>query len=162
MRLPLDQNFPQPILAALEPWMGDIRLMPLREIDPRLAELDDRRLLIALKQLGFDGLVTLNYKMLRNPSELAAVLKTKMTIIAVERVGHDPIRATGALLLYLRDAVHAMQAGASGVFWLRPRIPRPQEAWDLFKTAADKRNADPEQLYDSLKVSDEEMRTAIL
>lgn len=36
MRLPLDQNFPQPILAALEPWMGDIRLMPLREIDPRI------------------------------------------------------------------------------------------------------------------------------
>ena len=37
MRLPLDQNFPEPILAALQTWMGDIQLMSLRTIDPRLA-----------------------------------------------------------------------------------------------------------------------------
>ena len=120
MLLPLDHNFPQPILETLEPWMGDIQLIPLRAIDHRLPELDDRRLLIALKQLGYGGLVTLNYKMLRNPRELAAVLKTKMTIFAVEGVGHDPIRATGALLLDLRPAVNAMQEGNPGVFWLRP------------------------------------------
>lgn len=60
MRLPLDQNFPEPILKALKPWMGDIELLPLRTIHPRLPELDDRRLLIALSQLGFEGLVTLS------------------------------------------------------------------------------------------------------
>ena len=162
MRLPLDQNFPEPILAALEGWMGDIQLVPLRTIHPQLAELDDRRLLIALKQLGFEGLVTLNYKMLRNPSELAAVLKTEMTIFAVEGVGHDPIRATGALLLDLRPAVNAMKAGRAGVFWLRPRAPQPQDPWDLFKKAARNRNEDAQKLYDTLKVSDDEMETAVL
>ena len=83
MRLPLDQNFPEPILEQLEPWMGDIQLLPLRAIDDELTRLDDRDLLIALKQLEFEGLVTLNYKMLRNPKELAAVLKTKLSIFAV-------------------------------------------------------------------------------
>lgn len=136
--------------------------MPLRTIHPQLAELDDRRLLIALKQLGFEGLVTLNYKMLRNPSELAAVLKTEMTIFAVEGVGHDPIRATGALLLDLRPAVNAMKAGRSGVFWLRPRAPQPQDPWDLFKKAARNRNEDTQKFYDTLKVSEAEMGTAIL
>lgn len=162
MRLPLDQNFPEPILTALEPWMGDIQLVPLRKIDPRLPELDDRRLLIALKQLGFEGLVTLNHKMLRNPRELAAVLKTGVTVFAVEGVGHDPIRATGALLLDLRPAVNAVQAGRSGVFWLRPRAPKPRDPWDLFKEAAEKRNEDAEHLYATLKVSDAEMETTIL
>ena len=162
MRLPLDQNFPEPILAGLESWMGDIRLVPLRRIDPRLPELDDRRLLIALKQLGFEGLVTLNYKMLRNPNELAAVLKTRMTIFAVEGVGHDPIRATGALLLDLRPAVNAMRAGRPGVFWLRPRAPQPKDPWDLFKKAAQNRNEDPDALYDTIKVSDDEMKTVVL
>ena len=33
MRLPLDHNFPEPILKRLEPWMGDTQLMPLRTID---------------------------------------------------------------------------------------------------------------------------------
>ena len=38
MQLPLDQNFPEPILAALEPWMADIQLVPSRTIDPHLAD----------------------------------------------------------------------------------------------------------------------------
>ena len=50
MRLPLDQNFPEPILERLEPWMGDVQLVPLRTIDHRLTTLEDRELLIALKQ----------------------------------------------------------------------------------------------------------------
>ena len=74
MDLPLDQNFPEPILKQLRPWMADIRLVPLREIDERLPTLDDRQLLISLRQLGYEGLVTLNYKMLHNPVELVAVL----------------------------------------------------------------------------------------
>ena len=66
--------------------MGDIELLPLRTIDEALTQLDDRSLLIALKQLDFEGLVTLNYKMLRNPKELAAVLKTKLNIFAAALV----------------------------------------------------------------------------
>lgn len=162
MRLPLDQNFPEPILKALKPWMGDIELLPLRTIHPRLPELDDRRLLIALSQLGFEGLVTLNYKMLRNPSELAAVMKTKMTIFAVEGVGHDPIRATGALLLDLRPAVNKLREGGSGVYWLRPRTPTPHDPWDLFKAAAERLTGNTDSLYDRLKVSDVEMSTPVL
>ena len=114
MRLPLDQNFPEPILEGLEPWMGDVQLVPLRTIDYRLTTLDDRELLNALKQLGYEGLVTLNYRMLRNPKELAAVLKTTLVIFAVEGVGDDPIRATGALLLDLQPAISAIR---SGRFW---------------------------------------------
>ena len=136
MRLPLDQNFPESILTNLSPWMGDIQLLPLRTIDHRLTTLGDRELLIALRQLGFEGLVTLNYKMLRNPSELAAVLKTKLTVFAVEGLGDDPIRASGALLLDLRPAVNAVRAGKTGVFWLRPRSPQPRDPWELFRRAA--------------------------
>ena len=162
MCLPLDQNFPESILAELAPFMGDIELVPLRTIERKLTRLDDRELLIALKQLGFEGLVTLNYKMLRNPSELAAVLKTELTVFAVEGVGHDPIRATGALLLDLQPAMKAMQSGRTGVFWLRPRAPKPQEPWELFKKAALKLNQSPSALYNEVKVSDDELTSSIL
>ena len=162
MRLPLDQNFPEPILEGLEPWMGDVQLVPLRTIDHRLTTLDDRELLIALKQLGYEGLVTLNYRMLRNPKELAAVLKTKLAIFAVEGVGDDPIRATGALLLDLQPAISAIRSGRSGVFWLRPRAPKPQDPWELFKRVADNHGKDAATLYEDVKVSDAELETAIL
>jgi hypothetical protein len=39
--------------------------------------------------------------MLQNPRELAAVIATQICVFAIEGVGHDPIRATGALLLDL-------------------------------------------------------------
>ena len=162
MRLPLDQNFPEPILGQMEPWMGGIELLPLRTIDEELTRLDDRSLLIALKQLEFEGLVTLNYKMLRNPKELAAVLKTRLNVFAVEGVGHDPIRATGALLLDLAPAVNAIESGRTGVFWLRPRSPQPQDPWDLFERAAKNHNADAAVLYEQVKVSDADLAASIL
>ena len=162
MRLPLDQNFPEPILGQLESWMGGIELLPLRTIDEKLTHLDDRSLLIALKQLDFEGLVTLNYKMLRNPKELAAVLKTKLNIFAVEGVGDDPIRATGALLLDLRPAVNAIESGRTGVFWLRPRSPQPQDPWELFERVAKNHGEDAAVLYEKVKVSNADLETVIL
>ena len=162
MQLPLDHNFPEPIIGALAPWMGSLQLLPLRHIDPRLPSLDDRPLLIALKQLGFDGLVTLNYKMLRNPRELAAVIKTQISIFAIEWVGHDPLRATGALLLDLPAVVKSVQAGSRGVYWLRPRRPQPQAAWDLFVELARRRHDNPRGLYREVEVSNAELATPVL
>lgn len=162
MRLPLDQNFPETILKGLEPLMGDLRLVPLRTIDHRLTVLDDRSLLIALKQLGYEGLVTLNYRMLRNPKELAAILKTGLAVFAVEGVGDDPIRATGALLLDLQPAVSAIRSGRSGVFWMRPRSPKPQDPWELFKRAARNHGKVATKFYEEVKVSDAELGTAVL
>ena len=42
MQLPLDRNFPEPIVDCLKPWMGSTELLPLRHIDERLTTLDDR------------------------------------------------------------------------------------------------------------------------
>lgn len=81
-RLALAQNFPTPILAALVDFIVDIELVPLRRIDCRLSSLDDRALVVALQQSGFQGLVTNNSKVLKNPKELAAIVATKLTVFA--------------------------------------------------------------------------------
>ena len=52
-RLALDQNFPTPILKALDEFVVDVHLEPLHQINPRLSTLDDRDLVIALHQLGY-------------------------------------------------------------------------------------------------------------
>ena len=160
--LPLDQNFPEPILKTIKPWLAGVDLIPLRSIDQRLTDLGDRQLVIALHQLGYKGLVTNNHKMLRNPMELAAVIKTKLTVFAIEGVGHDPIRAAGALLLDLPSAVKALESGRTGVFWLRPRSPQPQDSWTLFKRAAMQRHEDATKLYAQVEVSDTELTTPII
>ncbi len=160
--LALDQNFPLPILACLEEFLVDIHLVPIRHIDPRMSELSDRQLLIALHQLGWKGLVTNDYRMLRNPADLAALLRTSLSVFAIEGVGHDPIRATGAVLLDLSGAIRRMRPNRPQVFWLRPRQPQPQDPWSLMQVAATKQGRATDEVYDEVRVSDEELGNPVL
>lgn len=162
MDIPLDHNFPVPILDCLHEFIVDVHLLPLRRIDERLADLDDRQLVIALHQLGFPGFVTSNYKMLQNPRELAAVIATGLTVFAIEAVGHDPLRATGALLLDLPSAVRAMESGANGVFTFRPRRPQPRDPQKMFNQMATRRKARPKELLAEVAVGQDELTTPIL
>jgi hypothetical protein len=155
--LALDVNFPEPILATLDQFIVDVELVPLRRIDRGLTELDDRQLMLALKQEGFDWLITNNYRMLRNPAELAAILKTHITVFAIEGTGDDPLRATGALLLDLPGAL--ARAAPGKVFWSRPRNPEPKDPWELFQQAADHRHQAATDLYEAVRVTDEEEAT---
>ena len=162
IRLALDQNFPTPILAALADFIVDIELIPLRKIDQRLSTLDDRTLVIALRQLGFEGLVTNNYKMLKNPKELAAIVATKLTVFAIEGVGDDPIRATGALLLDLPGALKRMGSRKAQVFWMRPRNLMPEDPMVWFQRAADHQHRDAGALFAELSVSKTELQSPVL
>lgn len=134
----------------------------IRDIDLRLSDLDDDQLIIALKQLGYSWLVTNNYRMLQNPRELAAILKTNLSVFAIEGLGHDPLRATGALLLDLPAALKRFQEDKPQAFWLRPRDPHPSDPWDLFKQAAQRHNRNFNDLYEEVKVTDQEFGEDVL
>jgi hypothetical protein len=161
-RLALDHNFPTPILRALGAYIVDVELITLRDIDFRLPDLDDRSLVIALHQLGFPGLVTNNYKMLKNPREVAAIMATKLTVFAIEGVGDDPIRATGALLLDLPGALKRLDTRKPQVFWMRPRNPQPQDPTELFDAIAKHQHRDSDELLAEVRVDRAELRTQVL
>lgn len=48
----LDHNFPQPILAAMSDALPQAELVPVRDIDPSFANLDDWELLRELYRHG--------------------------------------------------------------------------------------------------------------
>jgi hypothetical protein len=161
LRMALDVNFPEPILACLDEFLVDVELIPLRKIDHRLPELDDRPLMLALRQEGYDWLVTNNYRMLRNPKELAAIIAAQVNVFAVQGTGHDPIRATGAVLLDLAGAIkRAKLVKRKGVvFWSHPRNPEARDPDDLFTDAARRAHRRRADLYDEVAVTAEEMQT---
>jgi hypothetical protein len=161
VRLALDQNFPVLVLNAVN-LLPEVEIAPIHKIDPRLSELDDRKLLIALYQSGWNGLITNNYKMLWVPSEIAALVRTRLTLFAVQGVGDDPIRATGAVLLELPSIVKRIVPGKAQIFRVHPRAPRPEDAWEYFQQAAAKRRTSPSALYDEVKVTDAELARPVL
>jgi hypothetical protein len=163
LRLALDQNFPTPLINAVRSYLpAELDLRSLREIDPRLSDLDDRPLFIALHQLGLDGLITNNYKMLDVPTEIAAIVKTKMIVIAIEGLGHDPLRAVGALLLELPGLAGRIRPRTSNVFRLAYRRRAPEEAWTYLQRAAERRGEEPRALWRRVAVSDDELAQPVL
>ena len=101
-RFALDHNFPQPVVEALG-YIREAKLVPLKQVDERLTrDCQDWQILLALHQLGdFDGFITLDSAMASLPKELAVLRQTRLTLVVLERVGHDPILATGLLLIHL-------------------------------------------------------------
>jgi hypothetical protein len=162
VRIALDENFPTPILDALDRYIVEAELVPVDRIDSRLRGLPDRQLVLALHQLGWPILVTANYKMAHNPKEIAALLKTKMTLVALEAAGHDMVRATGALLLYLPGVLRSWEPAAAEVFSVRPRQLRAKGTWEVLRSAAERLDRNVAELYAEVQVTDDELAAVVL
>ena len=163
LRLALDQNFPTPLISEIGAYLpGDLELRSLQQIDPRLTTLDDRPLIIALRQLGWHGLVTNNYKMLYEPHEVAAIVRTQCVVIAVQGLGHDPLRAAGALLLELPGIEKRLVADRSNVVLINYRQRPAQNGWDFLAKAADHRGEPRNDLWRLHRPSDDELSDPVL
>lgn len=98
----LDENFPEPVLLEIvRIHTPELHLRHVRWIDPRLLGLLDHQLILALYQMGVEGLVTNDDRMLSLPEVLASIEQTRLTIVTCRRTGHDPLVATGLLLAHL-------------------------------------------------------------
>jgi hypothetical protein len=116
----LDQNFPEPVLAALESVLP-AELVPVRKIDPKLSEVADWELLLALHRHSrpWDGLITNDDAMLKLPKELVVLSQTRLTLVVAKGEGHNPIRAVGALLCHLSHIRHQTNPQAAQIWTLR-------------------------------------------
>jgi len=100
--------------------------------------------------------------MLDVPEEVAAIVKTKAVVVAVEALGHDPIRAVGALLLELPGLARRVRPNVSNVFRLNYARRRPEDAWVYLTAAAVRLQRTSKELWDEVKVTDEEMAQGLL
>jgi hypothetical protein len=163
LRLALDQNFPTPLIRAIAAYLPpDLELRSLNEIDPRLSRLEDRSLFLTLHHLGWHGLVTNNYRMLDEPWELAAIIRTQAVVVAVKGLGHDPLRAAGALLLDLPGLTSRILPHRSNVFLLSYRGRLPSDARDYLKSIAERRRRAESDLWQEVVVTADEFNQARL
>lgn len=132
----LDHNFPESIIRPLSPMLPNfISLVWIKEIDSSFPDLEDHELIYALYDHGFSVMVTNNYKMLSEPWVLAAIYRTRFTVLSIEKSGHDPLVATGVLLRDLLPSIRKI-ARHGQAFSLRPVTPNPEKAWILLKRHA--------------------------
>lgn len=158
-RFALDQNFPVPILNALRDYVGDTELVSVRDIDARLATIEDSELLLWLHQRGdWDGLVTTDSGMLKLPRELSTLIQTKLTLVIAEATGHDPLKATGLVLTHL-PRICQLTTPSKAQVWALSATTRPhREPWEYLGLIAKRARSSTGELFDRHKLSSTELR----
>jgi hypothetical protein len=106
--------------------------------------------------------VTNNFKMLYEPHEVAAVVATKSVIVAVEGLGHDPLRAAGAVLLELPGLVDRLVPDRSNVFRLLYQRRKPEDGWVYLTEAARRHSESQHATWRRHRPTAEELETPVL
>ena len=157
----LDQNFPQPLVQVVEPFIPEVELIPIRTIDVRLADMEDWQILLALHHHDrpWDGLVTTDSSMLKQAKELAVLMQTNLTLVVAHDAGHDPIKATGLLLAHL-DYVSAHSTPEAAQVWRLTANNRPAaDPWSYLEGIARHRPESAEDLWREAQLTRGEVRT---
>jgi hypothetical protein len=155
----LDQNFPDPIVESLNDFIPEADLVPLREIDPQLAEIDDWEVLVALThhEAQWDGLITNDSGMLNLPREMSVLRQTNLTLVVAHDSGHDPIKATGLLFTHLSWICRQTTPAEPQVWSLIARNRIATDPWTHLERIADHRNMDVEALWQESRLSPAEL-----
>jgi hypothetical protein len=155
----LDQNFPQPIIDALNEFIPEAELVPVRAIDPVLAELDDWQLLLALHHHArpWDGLVTTDSSMLNLPREMVVLRQTNLTLVVAHDAGHDPIKATGLLLTHLGYISRETTNDEPQIWQLTARNRPGRDPWEALERIADHQNRTVEDLWEEFRLTPGEL-----
>jgi len=141
----LDHNYPKPIIDQAKPYLHDVGMVPIGEIDPRLPELDDWELLLALHHhpREWDGMITNDTSMLEQERELAVLGFTHLTLVAPVAAGHDPIRSTGLVLAHIEDIASRTTPRKPQIWRLAGRTRGGQHPDHFLGKLAEKAGLDP-------------------
>lgn len=139
-RFALDQNFPTPVVAALRAYLIEAELVSVRDIDERLARMDDWELLLSLYHWRprLDGLITTDSSMTSLPREMCVLAQTRLTLVVTAEAGHDPLKATGLVLAHLPTICKQSKPDLAQIWTLRA-VVRPHETPERYLETIAKR-----------------------
>lgn len=155
----LDQNFPEPIINALNEFIPEADLVPLEEISPLLvADTDDWEILLALHHHArpWDGLIT-NDRMLGLPREMAVVRQTRLTLVVTLGAGHDPILATGLLFAHLAYICEHTSRERGQIWPLAANTGAARDPWFYLERIADHQNREVGDVWNEGRLTHAEL-----
>ncbi len=146
----LDQNFPEPIVEALEDYLeDDVEFVPIRRVDERMSTLDDWAVLLALHvdARPWDGLITTDANMLSLPKELAVLCQTQLTLVVAVAAGHDPIKATGLVLAHIAGICQRSRTDEAQVWRLTTAQRDADNPWEYVEKSARRLGESADAMY---------------
>lgn len=155
----LDHNFPTPIVKVLVDFQADAELVRIDHIDSAMADLDDWEVLLALHldSRPWDGLITTDTSMLEQPLELAVLMQTKLTLVAVKEAGHNPVKACGLLFAHLAGVCKRTRPDQAQIWTPAAAERHHTDPWAQLENVANHRSESPGDLYAAHRLVDEQL-----
>lgn len=147
-RFVLDHNFPNNIIQALG-HIPEADLIPLQVFDAALIQnVEDWEILVRIHQARLDGFITSDEAMINQAKELAVLIQTRLTLVVTESVTHDPLVATGLLLIHLPHIAHQTAPARPQLWVLRaPGRKAHSDPKERLRQVAQGLGEDPEALF---------------
>lgn len=154
----LDEGFPDTIFKLIDLLPG-IELVPLRKADTRLVgNSEDWAVLLRLHQLGYDGFLTTDGRMIEDPKVVAVLHQTRSTLVAFMETGDDAIRASGLALLHLKHISLSSVPTAPQLWVIRPPQKKASKrAWDQMGELASQHGISAQQLFNTQRLPDDDL-----
>jgi len=126
----LDENFPQPILAEAVLRKAvrkrvQLEIKMLSDVDAALLGYQDHDLIRALDARGAEGLITCDDAMVFRPEVQKVIQDTGFSVVTCRKAGDDPIRATGLVLVHLREIGQEHSKGHDQIWRLGAAKAKP-------------------------------------
>jgi hypothetical protein len=141
----LDHNYPAPIIKRAKPFLAEVELVSIGEIDPSLPGYEDWELLLTLHHHSrdWDGIISNDTSMLEQERELAVLGYTHLSLVAPVAAGHDPIRSTGLVLAHIEEIAARTTPRKPQVWRLAHRAGRGHHPDRFIAKLAEKAGLDP-------------------
>jgi len=95
--------------------------------------------------------------MLVTARDIAVLHQTNLTLVVVERAGHDPIRAAGLLLVHL-PSICSKTVRTTGQVWkLSAQVKNHEDPWDELKKIAAHQNTNVKHLFQANRLTMKEL-----
>jgi hypothetical protein len=162
-RFGVDHNFPEPLLEAIRGYLP-FGVEMIKRISPLLVDnVDDWQVLLALAQQRYHGFISLDFEAIALPKEMAVVHQTKLTVVAIEAAGDNPLRAVGQLLIHATHIEKNYRAEEPQVFKISPpRLKPPVTAWNCLGEIAGRQTKAVEQLFREHRLTNDDLQRDLL
>ncbi len=162
-RFGVDHNFPEPLLEAIRGYLP-FGVEMIKRISPLLVDnVDDWQVLLALAQQRYHGFISLDFEAIALPKEMAVVHQTKLTVVAIEAAGDNPLRAVGQLLIHATHIEKNYRAEEPQVFKISPpRLKPPLTAWNCLGEIAGRQTKAVEQLFREHRLTNDDLQRDVL
>ncbi len=155
----LDHNFPDPIVEVLADFQTEAQLVRVDKIHPRMPDLDDWQLLLALHLHGdpWDGMITTDSSILNQGPELATLIQTKLTLVVAMASGHNPVKASGLLFAYLGGICNRTRRDKPQVWTLNAASNPHREPWTFLERFAEHNHRTTNDVWAEFKLTPEQL-----